>query len=122
MIQVRKFGLLRFGSKPLVASSINRTYDHISVATRKHAAAKDVTLKDVIQHMNYKFGALERKVDAGFAESNKRSKTLEVKMDQGFASVRKEMKVEKSLVNDTFKRTHSLEERTTAIEKHLLLA
>ena len=91
----------------------------------KPIPAKDLTLRDVVNHMNRKFSSLETKMNAGFKEVDRRF----TEVDRRFTEVRvelriirKELKVEQSLVNTAFKRLYNVEQRTGKIERHLSLA
>lgn len=90
----------------------------------KNLSLEDIgsQLRDVIKHMNHKFGALQTNMNQGFSEAAKDRQKIRGEMHVEFQRVRKELKVEQSLMNDTFKRMRKLEERTSTIEKHLLLA
>lgn len=79
--------------------------------------ADDITLRDVIEHMNHKFDMVEARFDK-----------LERKVEDGFtkakgerAEILKRVEAEASASDDTLEKLDDLTERVVIVEKQLAL-
>jgi hypothetical protein len=90
----------------------------------KQPPADDITLRDVINHMNHKFDLVELRFDS----IDRRFDTLERKVEDGFAEAKREraeilrrVEAEAAAADDTLEKVVALTERVEIIEKHLAL-
>jgi hypothetical protein len=88
----------------------------------KQPPADDISLRDVIDHMNHKFTLIENKVNDGFQKLDRR-------MEQGFAEAQRErreilrrVEAEANAADDTLQKLDALAERVEIFEKHLALS
>jgi DNA-binding IscR family transcriptional regulator len=90
----------------------------------KQPPADDITLRDVINHMNHKFDL----IDSRFDKIDQRFDKLECRVEEGFAEAKREraeilrrVEAEANAADDTMRRTHALEKRVNRIEKQLAM-
>jgi hypothetical protein len=90
----------------------------------KQSPAGDITLRDVLNHMNHKFDSVE----ARFDKIDLRFDKLERRVEESFAEAKREraeilrrVEAEANAADDTMQRTHAVIERVKRIEKQLAL-
>ncbi len=86
--------------------------------------ANDITLRDVINHMNHKFDL----VDARFDNLGRRFEQLEQRVEDGFAEAKREraeilrrLEAEANAADNTLMKVVALTERVEIIEKQVAL-
>jgi hypothetical protein len=113
----------------LAAGAVVRSILAAHVAKGNQPPAEDIALRDVIEHMNHKFGLIDANFDALDGKMSKGFHSLAQRMERGSAEAKREraeifrrVEAEASAADDTLEKVVALTGRVDIIEKYLALS